>query len=136
MPAKFDFGKPIDEVAEEICGMVMELKTVRQIADHFGCGIATVLRISAMPEYADQYARARDYAADLLEADIYTAAEAATPETAAADRVKIDALKWIAARRAPKRYGDKVQQEVTATVSQSTTLSIDKTTLDDIIAKL
>jgi hypothetical protein len=25
--------------------------------------------------------------------------------------VKIDALKWVAARRAPKRYGDKVQTE-------------------------
>lgn len=136
MPGKFDFGKPIDEVAEEICEMVMELQTVRQIAAHYGCSVGMVMSITARPEYSERYARARDYAADLLEADIYMAAEAATPETAAADRVKIDALKWIAARRAPKRYGDKVQQEVTATVSQSTTLSIDKTTLDDIIAKL
>lgn len=63
-------------------------------------------------EAAKQYARARDLAADLFEADIYMAAEACTPESAPADRVKIDALKWIAARRAPKRYSEKLLQEV------------------------
>jgi hypothetical protein len=38
-------------------------------------------------------------------------------EKAPADRVKIDALKWVAARRAPKRYGDKIQTEHSGSVN-------------------
>ena len=52
-------------------------------------------------------------AADLFEADILAAAYGVSPDSAPADRVKIDALKWIAGRRAPKRYGERVQQEIT-----------------------
>lgn len=97
-----------------ICEAVAEGQTIRQIAERLNCSAGHVLRLinEGGEEAAKQYARARDLAADLLEADIYTAAEACTPESAAADRVKIDALKWIAARRAPKRYSEKLLQEV------------------------
>lgn len=43
---------------------------------------------------------------------------------------------WIFNMKNRFGWKDKTETEVTATVSQSTTLSIDKTTLDDIIAKL
>lgn len=97
-----------------ICEQVAEGQTIRQIAASLGCSAGHVLRIinEGGEEAAKQYARARDLAADLFEADIYTAAEACTPESAPADRVKIDALKWIAARRAPKRYSERLLQEV------------------------
>lgn len=92
-----------------ICEMVAEGKTLRQIATQFGVTSATILRwVTVDDEASKHYARARDMAADLFENDIYDAAMTVNPETAAADRVKIDALKWIAARRAPKRYGDRV----------------------------
>lgn len=96
-----------------ICEAVAEGQTIRQIAATLQCSPGRVLQIinEGGEEAAKQYTRARDLAADLFEADIYTAAEACTPETAAADRVKIDALKWIAARRAPKRYSEKLLQE-------------------------
>ena len=42
---------------------------------------------------------------------------AVSPESAPADRVKIDALKWVAARRAPKRYSERLQQQVDLTSS-------------------
>ena len=97
-----------------ICEQVAEGKTIRQIAASLDCSAGRVLQIitEGGEEAAKQYARARDLAADLFEADIYTAAEACTPETAQADRVRIDALKWIAARRAPKRYSERLVQEV------------------------
>lgn len=97
-----------------ICEAVAEGQTIRQIAATLGCTAGRVLQIinEGGEEAAKQYARARDLAADLFEADIYMAAEACTPESAPADRVKIDALKWIAARRAPKRYSEKLLQEV------------------------
>lgn len=114
-PTASDAPKPsIADKVRMVCEMVVEGQTVRQIADHFGVSPGTVLYwIESKPEYAEQYARARASAADMFENDIIEAAQAVTPETAAADRVKIDALKWVAARRAPKRYGDKLQQEVT-----------------------
>lgn len=97
-----------------ICEQVAEGKTIRQIAEALQCTAGRVLQIinEGGDEAAKQYARARDLAADLFEADIYMTAEACTAESAPADRVKIDALKWIAARRAPKRYSERLLQEV------------------------
>lgn len=92
-----------------ICEQVASGRTLRQIASEFGVTSATVLRwVTVDDDSTKQYARARELAADLFENEIYDAAMSVGPETAAADRVKIDALKWIAARRAPKRYGDRV----------------------------
>ena len=107
--------KPTEaEQLETICLLVAEGQTIRQVAAALQCSPGHVIQIvnRSGDEGQKQYARARDAAADLFEADIYTAAEACTPESAPADRVKIDALKWIAARRAPKRYGDRVMQEI------------------------
>ena len=52
--------------------------------------------------------RARESAADIFETDIIEAALSCGPESASSDRVKIDALKWVAARRSPKKYGDRI----------------------------
>lgn len=105
---------PEDRTEEHkvICEMVAEGKTVRQIAAHFGVSPGSVIAwATATPEMTEQYARAREAAADMFECEIIEAALSVVPETAAADRVKIDAMKWVAARRAPKKYGDKIQQE-------------------------
>lgn len=98
--------------ADVICEKVADGLTLRQIADGFGVSSSTIIRWVTLNEtITEHYARAREMAADLFENDIYDAAMAVTPDTATADRVKIDALKWIAARRAPKRYGDRVTSE-------------------------
>ena len=103
----------IDRVSD-ICNKVANGMTLRQIAFEYGVDPATILNwVTVDTDSTQQYARAREAAADLFESGIIEAAESVTPETAAADRVKIDALKWVAARRAPKKYGDKVQQEIT-----------------------
>jgi len=101
------------EIVNEICRLVAEGKTIRQIVAETGASIGSIITWTAKPEHSEQYTRAREAAADLFETDIIEAALSASPETAASDRVKIDALKWVAARRAPKKYGDKVQNEHT-----------------------
>ena len=100
---------------EIICTAVAEGQTIRQIAATRGCSPGHVLTIVSRSgeEGEKRYARARDIAADLFESDILMHAEASTPETAAADRVKVDALKWVAARRAPRRYSERLLQETT-----------------------
>jgi hypothetical protein len=98
--------------ADAICEQVADGLTLRQIAHGFGVSSSTIIACVTLNEVVcEQYARAREMASDLFENDIYDAAMAVTPDTATADRVKIDALKWIAARRAPKRYGDRVTSE-------------------------
>ena len=94
------------EQVEAICGMVADGKTIRAIAEELGASAAGVMRLIALrPEYSEQYARAREAAADLFESDIIEAAMTVDASTASAMKVRIDALKWVAGRRAPKRYG-------------------------------
>ena len=101
------------ELTADIIRRVAEGDSLRKIQSDTGVPMGSMLRWVAKPEHVEQYTIARESAADIYEADIYEAAIATTPENAAADRVKIDALKWKAARLAPKKYGDKSTQEVT-----------------------
>lgn len=105
----------ITEQQEFICGSVAEGLTLREIAFVLGMSAGNVLRIATdTPEASERYARARDAAADLLEASIMEIASQSTAATAKADRVKLAALQWLAGRRAPKRYGERVQQDHTS----------------------
>jgi transposase len=98
--------------ADDICTRVADGETLRAIATSYGVSPGTILNwVTSTPEDIEQYTRARAAAADLFESEIIESAMATDSEKAPADRVKIDALKWVAARRAPKRYGDKVQTE-------------------------
>ncbi|MGV6475362.1 terminase small subunit-like protein [Azotobacter vinelandii] len=101
----------IRERVDLLCELVAEGQTLRQIAAQMGLSVGTLLGHVSEQPYSNQYARAREAASDLFEADIITEAEAVTPENAAAARVKIDALKWVAGKRAPKKYGERIQQE-------------------------
>lgn len=96
-----------------ICEMVAEGKTMRQISASLGFSLGSMLRWTTLPGHLEQYARARESAADIFETDIIEAALSCGPESASSDRVKIDALKWVAARRAPKKYGDRIENRHT-----------------------
>lgn len=103
---------PQDERIEQICSWVAEGMTVRKIAEELGITAGRVIHIvSANEEASKLYSRARDAASDIFEADIIEAAQGVTPNTAGADRVKIDALKWVAARRSPAKYSERIQQD-------------------------
>ena len=103
---------------KELCGLVADGKTIRQIATQYGVSAGSIIAwLTDTPERTEQYARARDAAADLFESEIIEVAMAVSPESAPSDRVKIDALKWVAARRAPKRYSERLQQQIDHTSS-------------------
>lgn len=84
--------------------------------------IFTVLRwISDDKDFEQQYTRAREMAqevaADALEDIGEEAVRAETAVEVAGLRLKADIVKWKMARMAPKRYGDKVQTELSGTVA-------------------
>ena len=122
---------------ETICTLVAEGETLKEIGKRLGVTSGHLIKIvSSSPEAEKHYARARDSASDLLEAEILEAARNVDKETAQADRVRIDALKWIAARRAPKRYGDRVQQDHTSSDGSMTPKpSVDLSKLSDAALK-
>ena len=86
-------------------------KSLRAICAADGLAESSVrYRITADKELAAQYARAREAQADHYAEKIVDEAETATD--AALGRLKMDALKWAASKMAPKRYGEKVQAEL------------------------
>ena len=70
-------------------------------------------------EFSDQYARARDKQADYFAEEIIEIADSAEAESAAVSKAKlqIDARKWAASKIAPKKYGDKVEQQITGSLA-------------------
>ena len=63
------------------------------------------------PEFRTAIARAREGQADYMDHKIAVMIDKITPESAQADRVKLAALQWRAAKLKPRFYGDKVQNE-------------------------
>jgi hypothetical protein len=91
------------QIADTICARISNGESLRQICEGADMpGRQTVLDWlddDGRLDFRAKYERARV---------ILTVADACTNETAQADRVKIDAYKWRAAKLAPKRYGDKL----------------------------
>lgn len=99
-------------IADEICERLSKGESLRTICedDHMP-GRTTVHRwLGEGKAFQDQYARAREIQADYYADRIVDDAMVATD--AQIGRLRMDALKWAAGKLAPKRYGEKVQQEV------------------------
>ena len=86
------------------------------------------------PEFSANYQRAREDMAD-HDADKITdmAERAASGEIdPQAARVAIDAYKWSAGKRRPKRYGDKLEIENTGSVAVTHTLDVSGLSLEEL----
>lgn len=104
-------GRPsdyADATVEAILDALTDGQSLRQIcAGRNMPNRRTVLRwLEQHPDFAAKYARAREAQADLMDDKILEVADNCTPETAQADRVKIGAYQWRAAKLLPKKYGD------------------------------
>lgn len=101
------------EVAEQICRGIAEgnsLISVLKEDDELPRYTTVMQWLKEIPEFADNYARAREDQADHDADKIGEIAERVVkgliePQAA---RVAIDAYKWAAGKRKPKVYGDKV----------------------------
>lgn len=97
------------ELTTLICSMVAAGDTLKTIGEAIGMPPSSVfMHVCKTEEGRAMYAKARDSASDLLESEIIEACRNVNGKTAQADRVKIDGLKWVAARRSPRKYGDRV----------------------------
>jgi hypothetical protein len=70
---------------------------------------STVIRwLADIPEFRDQYARARELQADVYADEIVAISDEVTAEAAAVAKARLqtDSRKWVAGKLRPKVYGD------------------------------
>lgn len=110
-------GRPkkyTQELADTIYERMVNGEHIVQICnDEDMPGRSTVYRwMDDYPEFGTRIARAREGLADHVAWQILDMASKSTNDTAQADRVKLAAWQWHAARLAPKKYSEKVMTEV------------------------
>lgn len=96
------------QMAQEICDRLVDGDSLREICrDPAMPDKKTVLRwVLRFPEFAAQYASARDMQADAEFDEMEEMAASATPETVQVVRLQIDVRKWVLSRKSRKKYGD------------------------------
>jgi len=130
MPFNENAADQILEAISEGIGLVTFLKSRPDMPSY-----PTVMRwVRDNPDFAANYTRARedmaDHDADKI-ADVAEAVAAGKMDPQAA-RVAIDAYKWSAGKRRPKRYGDKLEIEQTASVAVTHTLDVSNLSLEEL----
>lgn len=127
------------ELAAKVCEHIangLSLRAIAAMPDMPATSTIMAWLDGARPEFSEQYARAREAQADKMAEDIIAIAdeectmiraskhgldgdddgmqEVVFDTTAVArNRLRVDARKWLASKLAPKKYGDKIQNEHT-----------------------
>lgn len=119
MATKAKTGRPSDylpEVAADICSLLANGESLRKVCERTGMPSKTsVFRwLAEHSEFRDQYAKATETRADAIFEEMFDIADNVAEEAAAVGkaRLRIDTRKWALARMNPKKYGDKVSQEI------------------------
>lgn len=131
-------GRPTlynQEIADLICEKIIEGESLRNICkadDMPNC--STVFRwMISHDDFCKQYDKAKVEQAEMLADEIISIAdeehtviksqegkdiEVTYDSTAVArNRLRVDARKWVASKLKPKKYGDKIDHEVTGSVT-------------------
>jgi hypothetical protein len=104
-------GRPTlytDELGQKIAELMAEGMSARKIAQRDDMPSRQTLDrwIDSIPAFAAICARAREAQADYMADKIVEESYAATPADVQVAKLRVDTLKWLAARLAPKKYGD------------------------------
>ncbi len=133
MPA----GRPTDytqELASEICSRLATGDSMRKVcqADDMPSRKSIFLWLAKFPEFSDQYAKAKEEAAEALAEEMFDIADdgqndwmeqldrdgevtgyKVNGETIQRSKLRVDVRKWYLSKIKPKKYGEKIQQELT-----------------------
>lgn len=102
------------EVFRKICDLLEEGKSLRQATVIENISLGAFSRyIADDRDRQEQYARSRDIGADALADEMMAVAyddakDDKTPQAIQRARLIVDSIKWILARRSPKKYGDRL----------------------------
>lgn len=115
-------------VADEICRRLAEGESLRSICrdDEMPARSHVFEWLAANAEFADQYARAKQFGIDAMADDIQEISDdarndwmeahgredagwVANGEHIQRSRLRVDSRKWLLSKLAPKKYGDKLE---------------------------
>jgi hypothetical protein len=118
-------------VADFICERIAHGESLRKIcSDPDMPACSTVFKwLIEFKEFSEQYARAREAQCDAFVEQIIEISDDISNDTIHTEggdkpnaewinrsRLRVDTRKWLMSKMAPKKYGDKIQQEVTGNV--------------------
>lgn len=122
-PAPASVGRPVKEI--DFDAILLEFstttKSIKTICREHGVDFSTVFRrVSYDVALSNRYAQAREFRCDVIVDEMIELSETAMPSTdfgvdrAAVEQLKarIDVRKWLVVKLFPKRYGDRVQNEL------------------------
>ncbi len=101
-------------VTEEICRRIARGEIWHRICNTEGLPSYDTLYqwLRKYPDFAEEFAQAREMAADLRADQVLVVAEEATAATVQRDRLRVASLQWHAGKAAPRRYGSRAGDEV------------------------
>lgn len=118
-----------DELSSELCCRIAEGKSLRSICREDDMpAMATVFRwIGANPSFREQYEVAMEQRSEAMFEEILEISddgrndtymgedgvERTSTDVIARSRLRVDARKWMLSKMVPKKYGDKLTQELT-----------------------
>ena len=105
-PAKYSL-----DITRDLCNRLMQGNSLRATCEQMSLDITIVYDwLQIHPEFAKLYAQAREVQADFYADNILETIDNASSDRNEIERAKIkaEALKWIASKLKPKRYGDKL----------------------------
>lgn len=112
-------GRPSDympEVADDICALLASGESLVKVCKRPGMpDKSTVFRwIAAHDDFRDKYAKATEARADAIFEEMFDIADDVIPDSAevAKARLRVDTRKWALARMNPRKYGDKITNEL------------------------
>jgi len=146
--AKNNVGSPTiytEQLADEICERLSEGQSLRRVClSDLMPDKSTVFRwLRTKQEFCDQYTRAKRESADALVDEMLDIADDShndwmekfteeegksdqlNPENIQRARLRIETRKWISARMQPKKYGERIEQTITA-LAALTDLSLEE----------
>ncbi len=116
---------------EAICERIADCKTLQVIAEEIGISKGSlIVWLASKP---DQYARAREAQAEKHAEDMLAIADEVHVEAkydgddvklvldataVARNRLRVDTRKWLAAKMAPKKYGERLNLDADVTVNE------------------
>lgn len=119
MATKSKTGRPSDylpEVAADICALIASGESVLNITKRTGMPAQSTIYkwLSEHEEFSEKYRRARETQADYFADEMIGIADECIPDAAevAKAKLRIDARKWYVTKVAPRKYGERITNEL------------------------
>lgn len=133
-------GRPTiftQDLADRICAELSDGDSMRTVckADDMPCKSTVFRWLRTDKDFCDQYTRAKQESADALTDEMLDIADDATNDWmekldkddqsigyqlngdhVQRSRLRIETRKWLASKLKPKKYGDKIQQEISGVI--------------------